>query len=628
MIKTKVVKMTGLLLISSMFCASGWCKAGDPNDPIKIWDANGLQAIGKDKISLSKNYILVENIDLKGWGGEKGWEPIGWDEKPFTGTFDGGGKIIRNLRTDGGYYNAGLFGVAKHATFNNVYLEDVDVKGYYNTGGLVGSMERASITNSYATGKVEGSESVGGLVGGAWDGASIENSYATCKVSELEGLSHVYAGGLVGRYWVGVITNSYATGRVTVTGLKGSSCGGLIGGWYGSTEVINSYWDIQTTKQATSPGGGVGKTTEEMMLKQTYFNWDEKIWHLRNGFYPLLLQIIEKRFIQDKENLKDFIEGEGKYKNRSYHYIIKKSIDMKDIEITKLASTPFSGILAGSKRPTIKNLTINFPDQNDVGFLSETNGATINNLRFDHLNIHGYDFVGGLVANAKKTTLQNNTIENSTIEGTSYIGGIAGWSSDGNLENNSADNITLTGSTDIGGIIGESSKDEIIKCAASGKIIGQMHGACHPGSLGGIAGMSDSSNIENSYAILDIRSSQEPISFSGGIIGAASNLPTVKNCYSAGTMPLKGTFSCGGLIGAGYATVINSYWDREKTKITRSAAGGEGKTTEEMKQKKTYTNCNLPWNFTTIWKIKETETYPTLQWQGKKSDLPLGELYL
>ena len=288
----KAMKIVGLLLISCMFCVNGWCELGDPNDPIEIRDADGLQAIGKDKISLSKNYILVENIDLKGWGGDEGWEPIGWSGEPFTGTFDGGGKIIRNLRSDLGYYNAGLFGVAKHATFNNVYLEDVDVKGYYFTGGLVGCMERASITNSYATGKVAGSESVGGLVGGAWDGASIENSYATCKVSELEGLSHVYAGGLVGRFKVGVITNSYAIGRVTVTGLKGSSCGGLIGGWYGSTEVINSYWDTQTTGKTRSAGGGQGKMTWQMMLKQTYFLWDfDKIWEIdpsSKNKYPTL----------------------------------------------------------------------------------------------------------------------------------------------------------------------------------------------------------------------------------------------------------------------------------------------------------------------------------------------------
>jgi len=44
-------------------------------------------------------------------------------------------------------------------------------------------------------------------------------------------------------------------------------------------------------------------------------------------------------------------------------------------------------------------------------------------------------------------------------------------------------------------------------------------------------------------------------------------------------------------------TVTNSYWDTATTKQTKSARGGEGKTTEEMKKQTTYSS----WDFDTVW---------------------------
>ena len=61
-----------------------------------------------------------------------------------------------------------------------------------------------------------------------------------------------------------------------------------------SIEISNSYWDIETTEQPTSAGEegkkGEGKSTEDMMKKDTYSGWDfDKVWKIYEGVsYPTL----------------------------------------------------------------------------------------------------------------------------------------------------------------------------------------------------------------------------------------------------------------------------------------------------------------------------------------------------
>jgi len=75
-------------------------------------------------------------------------------------------------------------------------------------------------------------------------------------------------GGLLGECYNTEITNCYSFGPVTGPDYTG----GLIG--YKETSTItNSYWDTETSSQATSDGG-TGKTTSEMKIQSTYINWD------------------------------------------------------------------------------------------------------------------------------------------------------------------------------------------------------------------------------------------------------------------------------------------------------------------------------------------------------------------
>jgi hypothetical protein len=120
----------------------------------------------------------------------------------------------------------------------------------------------------------------GGLVG-YLDSGTISNCYATGVVSSPSNV-----GGLVGYIFSGTISNCYSTGAVS-----GSNVGGLVG-YKIIGSIVSSFWDVNTSGQATS-AGGTGKTTAQMQDINTFLNagWDftTPIWKICDGTnYPKL----------------------------------------------------------------------------------------------------------------------------------------------------------------------------------------------------------------------------------------------------------------------------------------------------------------------------------------------------
>ncbi|GAJ03771.1 unnamed protein product, partial [marine sediment metagenome] len=131
-------------------------------------------------------------------------------------------------------------------------------------GGFIGIGNRGIISKCYATGEVSAPDSfrVGGFVGSA-AGGSIHDCYARGAVTGDD-----QVGGFIGRKRWATITNVYSTGLVT----GNTNVGGLVGETiYG---VVNtSFWDTETSEQATSDGG-TGKTTAEMKTASTFTGWN------------------------------------------------------------------------------------------------------------------------------------------------------------------------------------------------------------------------------------------------------------------------------------------------------------------------------------------------------------------
>ena len=98
---------------------------------------NGSNNYGDYTIRLTAD--LVQEGDTRSqW---YSWVPIGTAEHPFMGVFDGGGHVIKNVKTYGAEdgTNVGLFGYTEAASIGNLILQNISLKGQNNVGVVVGT---------------------------------------------------------------------------------------------------------------------------------------------------------------------------------------------------------------------------------------------------------------------------------------------------------------------------------------------------------------------------------------------------------------------------------------------------------------------------------------------------------
>jgi filamentous hemagglutinin family protein len=203
-------------------------------------------------------------------GGLIGWNLSGSVEDSYaTGNVAGMGRF-----GDGG----GFVGVMDGGRILRSYATGtVNMNGSSSTaGGFVG-VNRSTIEQSFATGAATGS--AGALVGGfaGTNSGSIVQAYATGAVA---GGANSKIGGLAGQN-TGTIDQTYSNGPVS--GGAESTIGGLVGAGNKSL-VTNSYWDVQTSGAATSPGGGIGLTTAQL-TSGLPTGFDASVW-AANQTYP------------------------------------------------------------------------------------------------------------------------------------------------------------------------------------------------------------------------------------------------------------------------------------------------------------------------------------------------------
>lgn len=227
--------------------------SGTQDDPYLITTEDHLENIRKNS---DQHYKLRADIDLSSnvetsINTNEGFEPIGSDDDPYSGIFDGGGNKIKNLtinlpETD----SVGLFGkIDSSSEIKNIVLENVKVIGNSDVGGLVGYNSGGNIINTSIDGMVTGhSGHIGGLVGRNDDG-QVTESYSNVSVE-----GEVGVGGLVG--WNG-LNNGYVTESYSDGGVVGDDrVGGLVGWNLGRTENSYSKGDVNGV---TRVGGLIGE---------------------------------------------------------------------------------------------------------------------------------------------------------------------------------------------------------------------------------------------------------------------------------------------------------------------------------------------------------------------------------
>ena len=259
--------------------------SGTSENPYIITAAEQLNSV---RDHLDAYFILANDIDMTGLIIPfEGWRPIGNNDSPFTGHFDGNGHIIFGLSIDRGNSNAiGFFGVTENAFIENLGLEQVRITGGNHVGSLVGDKFGGTVSNCFATGRVLGGDTVGGLVG-EHDVGVISNCYAIVSVQGKETV-----GGFIGyNAKNSTALNCYAAGRV----IGEARVGGFAGENNGV--FLASFFDIDATGQLKGVGAGNergadGRTAEQMRMRETFrpngwkfiFVWD--IDPAENNGYP------------------------------------------------------------------------------------------------------------------------------------------------------------------------------------------------------------------------------------------------------------------------------------------------------------------------------------------------------
>lgn len=248
---------------------------GTESDPYQIATYNDLEYLSNNNSYWDSSFIQTANINASASNnGGIGFSPIGTykvntdysiTKTPFTGIYDGDNHTVSNLYTDrdGNVQicsDIGLFGYTVGATIKNLGVENADISGYNSTGALVGSAKNTTVINCHSSGTVYGKNyQTGGLIGKIIENTIITDCYSSCNTTGFR-----ETGGLVGYSYIGIISNSHATGEVFghqgANGMDPSCVGGLVGSII-RTKITNSY---ATGKTSTGShiGGLIGLITE------------------------------------------------------------------------------------------------------------------------------------------------------------------------------------------------------------------------------------------------------------------------------------------------------------------------------------------------------------------------------
>jgi hypothetical protein len=553
-----------------------------------VFDGNGHDICNFTYSSIGTNYI---GLFAKVTGVIKDLGLIDPSVNAATASFIGSltgnnsGKVI-NCYAQGGFVSGGgqiggLVGSNGGTILNS--FADSNVAGFGDyVGGLAGDNYMGRIISCYSSGSVDSEANcVGGLTG--FSDWIISESYATGSVSGRDNI-----GGLVGynqRTFFstpsGTVAKCYAVGTVSAT----INVGGLIG-FNDSGPVYSSFWDTQTTEQATSDGG-MPRTTAEMQDPNTFieYGWDfvgeyengpNDDWAMPvSGGYPVLSWQLGESL-----PLPDFSGGFGEPNNP---YLISTPNDLSRI----------------GHNPGLMNA--HFKLTNDVN-MADTTHFIIGNALYPFAGT--FDGAGHVISNFYRYS--------STGEMTKGLFGIV------NGTGAEIKNVGLTDSYISGGgyqmvglLVGRLLNGTVTGCFAErGRVeVFESDG-------GGLVG-SNVGTISNCYANVYI----------SGWVGVGglvqSNSGIISNCYSRGRV--NGLLD-GGLVESNSGPVTNSFWDVNSSGEPTSAAG-TGLMTADMQTMSTFTNAG--WDFVGetnngtdfVWRMcQDLVDYPRLAWEFTLGD--------
>ena len=288
-----------------------------------------------------KIYYLTSDIDLGGkfdssgnaLSGNTSWTPIGTEDNPFSGIFNGNGHIISNMYVDRSNYDYnGLFGSAKNGVIENLGVISSFVKGKEFNAGIVGKI--GTVKNSFNLATVKSNGRTGGICGiscyviNSYNGGNIisgdidlvggiSGGYETIRNCYNYGTinaNHYSIGGILG--WDGNVYNSYNLG--TVNGGLEIGTSGVLGQAVDGNVISNSYNSGNISK-----GGGILgviydlKSIDNITINNNYYlkgTANYGLWYYNSDYHaesleanemPSVISVINENnaFVSDTNNI-------------------------------------------------------------------------------------------------------------------------------------------------------------------------------------------------------------------------------------------------------------------------------------------------------------------------------------
>ncbi len=285
----KTFRFTLLALAAAVLAFTSCKKDGndtEPEAPRSVWDGTAAAPAGMNTSArtltiasaanlawISENiadytnfegYTFTQTIDIDLASLE--WAPIGNDDTPFGGTYDGGGHRIFNLKVTGGTNDyQGLFGFCMSGTLKNIHIASGTVEGddevgaicgmarysvfigcsnaatvlggEWGVGGICGQLDRGSLVTSCTNqGAVSAEEAVGGIAGECNESLIRGCANMGTVASTEEGAAcYYYAAGIAGYVCQGsMVTGCRNSGTISCLSasspkLTDSGIGGIVG---------------------------------------------------------------------------------------------------------------------------------------------------------------------------------------------------------------------------------------------------------------------------------------------------------------------------------------------------------------------------------------------------------------
>ena len=273
---------------------------GGADTPFQIAGAAQLAELAQyvnagDATFVSAHYVLTDDVNLSAYGN---WTPIGTEDHPFEGVFDGQNHVVTGLKIDRsqGVYQ-GLFGYvsgtddAHKAQIKNVAVRDAQIRAWTEVGAVVGRygqftqgfvepLENCAMiggTIQGTSGSMGQSCFVGGIVGRAC--GEIQRCYATGNIIGADNAREY--GGIVGESFK-TVNACYWTGRLSALGSYANDFGGIVGNAYDAVTNCYTTGDITgSLNNAGMLGSIVGCAMDR--VTNCYATGSVKGWHAIGG---------------------------------------------------------------------------------------------------------------------------------------------------------------------------------------------------------------------------------------------------------------------------------------------------------------------------------------------------------